>query len=88
MRVCSFLCSDSLLYTSFFFFLFYMVFIHVMIVRVQASNKVDEGDWKRAKVYANVSLGLTIGTWLYTFVVSYTIIYSIMFSYVYKYNNY
>ena len=31
MRVCSFLCSDSLLYTSFFFFLFYMVFIHVIV---------------------------------------------------------
>ena len=29
--VCSFLCSDSLLYTSFFFFLFYMVFIHVIV---------------------------------------------------------
>ena len=31
MRVCSFLCSDSLLYTSFFFFLFYMVFIHMIV---------------------------------------------------------
>ena len=31
MRVCSFLYSDSLLYTSFFFFLFYMVFIHVIV---------------------------------------------------------
>ena len=28
--VCSFLCSDSLLYTS-FFFLFYMVFIHLIV---------------------------------------------------------
>ena len=31
MRVCSFLCSDSLLYTSFFFFLLYVVFIHVIV---------------------------------------------------------
>ena len=27
----NFLCSDSLLYTSFFFFILYMVFIHVMV---------------------------------------------------------
>ena len=31
MRVCSFLCSDSLVYTSFFSFLFYTVFIHVIV---------------------------------------------------------
>ena len=27
----NFLCSDSLLYTSFFFFLLYIVFIHVIV---------------------------------------------------------
>ena len=31
MCVCSFLCSDSLVYTSFFSFLFYTVFIHVIV---------------------------------------------------------
>ena len=31
MRVRSFLCSDSLVYTSFFSFLFYTVFIHVIV---------------------------------------------------------
>ena len=40
MRVCSFLCSDSLLYTSFFFFLFYMVFIHVIVHVYQKDGAV------------------------------------------------
>ena len=31
MHMYNFLCSDSLLYTSFFFFLLYMVFIHVIV---------------------------------------------------------
>ena len=31
MHIYNFLCSDSLLYTSFFFFLLYMVFIHVIV---------------------------------------------------------
>ena len=31
MHTYNFLCSDSLLYTSFFFFLLYMVFIHVIV---------------------------------------------------------
>ena len=31
MHMYNFLCSDSLLYTSFFFFLLYIVFIHVIV---------------------------------------------------------
>ena len=31
MHMYNFLCSDSLLYTYFFFFLLYMVFIHVIV---------------------------------------------------------
>ena len=31
MHMYNFLCSDSLLYTSFFFFLLYKVFIHVIV---------------------------------------------------------
>ena len=36
----NFLCSDSLLYTSFFFFLLYMVFVH-MIVHVSAHSCIS-----------------------------------------------
>ena len=43
MRVCSFLCSDSLLYTSFFFFLFYMVFIHLIVHVLYCHNFYSSG---------------------------------------------
>ena len=38
MHMYNFLCSDSLLYTSFFFFLLYMVFIHVIVHAIFQSN--------------------------------------------------
>ena len=48
MHMYNFLCSDSLLYTSFFFFLLYIVFIHVIVhdlVFLQVGMIHKDSEW-------------------------------------------
>ena len=74
MRVRSFLCSDSLVYTSFFFFLFYMVFIHVVIVHAVREHSTviaeekNTAEWSSVKsLHANMDTVNNANTFRYMY---------------------